>query len=938
MSARLGESPLVDVADIRVAMDQVWFDTSEFRAQYVSGLPKALSDDAAEAFIRTQLAEFDSEVKEETGSRMMAMLELCEMALRHGITALAVELCRTTWELALGYAQRKDPALSEVMDALEYLAPHAPDEARRLLGEVSPQINKVTAFTDGKGTRHVTAHADDLLATLDRKALVEKCREHAEKGDWSEAENSLRAFLRTAKTESVFTSAVLRTGVHLEAVSSLRAAAHSGDAVAVAMSAEVEQHRGSDVGRIDEQSSKGSGTDFAPFAGDVKTYPIADLQRLLVDLRDLYGVRGDVLCEWYRYWESQGQGSQLIAALEPVLLSEACRDNDMSELLDLAFATKLRLEGSAKAFHYTVQAQLYRGGWLGNMERLDKTEARLAQVVKTYRRRCDEFFRKSAFSWLDRQKQNRVIPSDIMVYFLGLQGRTAEAVEFVETMVRCVQEDTRTLRLSAPLWALPLPDVNVELELLMTRLRWPVASTRWWAMQELATLLLSPATQAEVCQRLLQELRTSRLEAETVELLSVFWMAFKRGWVVAPELANEVQQPSLLAVRLLVDMGQKVTSNRALPLQLAPSNFEVPASFKRVQGADVPRIYLTLMGHLEKTSGRPFVSQFAFEWSESAAAYPDAPHPGDLVYFVRLAGDRGTASFASRVLLRMLTAFQRTLAVAVAFWRMPESAAYEWARYALPLEPTIAFMQPSRPTWVPQLGRSSVIDQAVITEFIYEARLNLTATKPEAVLLAMATPIVITALEIIELSVVRWRKWGTGSVDADSFASRARTHQWDGAYGDFDARAWGTRSRLSSPDLVAVLDEDTQAAPMAAIHNVERVGYLQKDLYPNRLYLPVITGKQEVDVAPRGGELLVSIAGKKYATSAYWNAGWSPGHPAEIGGFCGTGLVAEGEATPVPSEPLADQYFYFWTVTRLSRPSEYGAYEEAPAVHGVLML
>lgn len=937
MSVRLEESPLIDVADIRFAMGQVWFDAAEFRTQYVSGLPKALSDDAAEAFIRTQLSGFASEVKEETGSRMMAMLELCEMALRHGITALAVELCRTTWELALGYAQRKDPALSEVMDALEYLVPHAPDEARRLLTEVSPQINKVTAFTDGKGTRHVTAHADDLLANLDRKALVAKCREHAEKGDWSESENSLRAFLRTAKTESVFTSAVLRTGVHLEAVSSLRAAAASGDVVAVAMSAEVEQHRGADAGRIDEPASKGSGTDFKPFTGDVKSYPIADLPQLIVDLRDHYGVRADVLCEWYRYWEDQGQGSQLIAVLEPMLLSEACRDNDMSELLDLAFATKLRLEGSAKAFRYIVQAQLYRGGWLGNIERLDKTEARLAQIVKTYKKRCDEFFLKSAFSWLDKPKQNRVIPSDVMVYFLGLQGRTAEAVQFAETMVRCVQEDTRTLRLSAPLWAAPLPDVNVELELLMTRLRWPVASTRWWAMQELAMLLLSPSTQAEVRQRLLQAVREARLEAETVELVSIFWMAFKRGGVTLSELPTEVQQPSLLTERLLADIGQKAKRTRALPLQVAPANFEIPASFTRVQGAGVPGIYLTLMRDLESKSGLPFVNQLAFEWAVSEGAYPDAPSPGDLVYFVRPAGDRGTGCFASRIHLRVLSAFQRTLEVAINFWRMPHKTALHFACFVLPLEPTTAFMRPSRPVWMPQLSRARVIDQASVTEFIEEACQKLTATKPEAVLLAMVTPVVITALEVIELSIVRWRKWGNNTIDADALADRSMKQNWDGAYGDFVASAWGTSSRVSSLDLAAVIDEETQSAPMAAIHGVERVGYLQKDLYPARLYFPVISGKQHVNVEPRGGELTVLVAGSEYATSVYWNAGWSPGHPTEISGFCGTALVAEVEAAPISGEAPPDQYFYLWTLTTLSRPSGYGAYEKSPPVHGVLV-
>jgi hypothetical protein len=76
---------------------------------------------------------------------------------------------------------------------------------------------------------------------------------------------------------------------------------------------------------------------------------------------------------------------------------------------------------------------------------------------------------------------------------------------------------------------------------------------------------------------------------------------------------------------------------------------------------------------------------------------------------------------------------------------------------------------------------------------------------------------------------------------------------------------------------------------------------------------------------------------KRYATSVYWNAGWSPAHPAEISGFCGTALVAEAEATPVAGEAPRDQYFYLWTLTTLSRPSDYGANEKAPPVHGVLV-
>lgn len=939
MGTRFGQSPPVEAADLLLVLDQAWFDTAEFRTQYVSGLAKILSDDAAEAFILHQLAGFDADVKEETGLRLRAMLELCEMALRHDLTTLAADLCRRTWELALGYAQRKDSALSDVMDALEYLVSVAPDKARRLLTEVAPQVHNVLAYTDGKGTRHVLAQADDLLANLDKGALVEKYRAHLERGDWSEAEDSLSAFIRTVKNESEFTSAVLRTGIHLEATDALQVAAANGSSIAAKLLAEAERHRGGDVGRISEPSSGSSATEWQPFLGDVKAYQVTDLPRLKIDLKQHFGVRGDVLREWYNYWESQGQGSQLIGVLEPSLLADSCRDDDLSELLDLAFATKLRLEGAAKAFPYIVQAQLFRGGWLGHMEQLEKTQDRLRQVVKTYRRRCDEFFLKSSYSWLDRPKQNRVIPSNIMVFFLGIQGRTAEAVQFAEAMVQSVQEDTRTLHLSIPSWTAKQPNPNVELELLMARLRGPIASTRWWAMQELASLLLSPNVTAEVCERLLSELRQCRMEAETVEVLCIFWMAFNRGWVVAPGIDAAVQQSSLLAERLLADMGQKASASSLPPARVAPQDFDVPTSFERVQGRDVPRIYLTLMNHLERQSNLPFTRQLAYEWSITEAAYPDAPLQGDLSYFVRPAGDNATGSFASRALLRMLTAFQRTLEVAQAVWRMPEEVAFHYACCALPVEPTLAFLRPNRPSWLLHLSPSVAENQASVAAFIKKTQAELTTTNPSAELLAMVTPVVVSNDEIVELSVVRWKRWGNAALDAESLAARFHNRLEHGAYGKFDAATWGTRSQVSSLRLDEVLDDETQSQPMAAIHTVERVGYLQKDLYPSRLYLPVVTGQgNDVVVDPSASELTVSIRGEVVATSVYWNAGWSPSHPTAISGLCGTALVGTSGGALNGDEASPDGHFLLWTLTRLTRERGYGAYVEQSPICGTLTL
>jgi hypothetical protein len=455
LSSALGQSPHVDASEMQRAMNLSWFDGDQYRTQYVSGGAKALSDEAADLFIRNQLTAFDASVKEETGARMIAVLELCEMALRHNLIPLAADLCRRTWELALGYGQRKDPALSEVMDALEYLQPIAPGETRRLLAEIAPQVHHVLAYTDGKGTRHILAQADELLAKLNRRALTEKYREHTEVGDWYHAENSLKTYVATGDSSSPVLKAVVRTGLHADAVDSLKKSAANGDSGAAHMLAEAQSHIGADVGQITGSRSDNSAEDWKkPFAGDVKTYAVTDFPRLLLDLKEHYGARRDVLRMWYEYWEAQGKGSELVATLEPKLMSANCRADDLVELLDLTFATKLRLEGAAAAFPYIVQAQLFNGGWLGTMhERREASEARLRLVVDNYPRRCDEFFLKSAFSWYSTPRRTRVIPSDIMVFFLGLQGRTDNAVRFTEAMVRSVQEDTRTLRLETPDWA-----------------------------------------------------------------------------------------------------------------------------------------------------------------------------------------------------------------------------------------------------------------------------------------------------------------------------------------------------------------------------------------------------------------------------------------------------------------------------------------------------
>ncbi|MDR7299521.1 hypothetical protein J2X16_004891 [Pelomonas aquatica] len=478
--------------------------------------------------------------------------------------------------------------------------------------------------------------------------------------------------------------------------------------------------------------------------------------------------------------------------------------------------------------------------------------------------------------------------------------------------------------------------MNVELELLVARLRWPVGCARWWAMQELALLLVSPEHQSQVSDRLIGELTACKLEAEAVELMSIFWIAQKQGWVARPDLGAAVSRPSMLTDRLLADMGLEATSNIVPPLATLPRDYEIPEEFERRQGRDVPRIHHTLASDLEERTGMPFLHQMAYEWEQSKAAYPDAPLQGDLSYFVRPAGDHGAGSFADRTSLRMLTAFIRTMEVARTLWRAPDRFAFNLARRAIPLEPTFAFLRPSRPVWLPTLCRDSGFDAASVARFVVEAIAGLKALDGAGALLALSTPMHVSGSELIELTVVRWRRWGAKAIDPAELWSRyeARQHM---AFGTFDSAEWGLKSQISSLPLREVLDRETGAAPMAALFGIGRIGYLQRDLFPSRLYLPVVSGlKDELLAEPADGAVVISAPGGLVASLGYWGAGWSACYPAGNSGLVGTALVGRLNAPLGEGEEPPDGHFYLWRLSKLKRENGYGRYEQGASIVGIV--
>jgi hypothetical protein len=469
-----------------------------------------------------------------------------------------------------------------------------------------------------------------------------------------------------------------------------------------------------------------------------------------------------------------------------------------------------------------------------------------------------------------------------------------------------------------------------ELRILIARLGWPSTSTRWWTMQELAARLNEPASRAETESALLQLLTTRKLEAEVIEVLCIYWMAAQAyGYSPTPKLAESIPRSSILS-DLLLESFSMFAEGDDEELEEVSEEFVIPQDFDGVQGSDLPRIFRTSMGELENHTGLPFVRQMAFEWTANRSVYPDAPFQGDPWHFSRPLGDGFVGHLSSRTALRAISAYLRTLAVAEEFWGMPTDRAEERALLALPVHPTLALLRPQRPVWFPATNDFEGDNEAIETSLRALVGRVQTA-RPGDELIAFSSPIVMSMVRCVEISIVRWSQ-AAGSSIADVDLAAHLENFW--AHGRMLRSAapepLSTTTFLAAPQLGGLMEGRSKAWPLAAPLDFDRLGYLQHDLYPGRLFLPTLPGSDQAELTPRDGQLEIKVNEQVVADFCYWNAGWGVARPMQFGGNCGTALTSRGTGyrKGIFLTEGVVRSFYLWQVRALHRDNTFDRFSE----------
>ncbi|MDN2713689.1 NACHT domain-containing protein [Janthinobacterium sp. SUN120] len=855
----------------------------------------------------------------EIGETIESLMELAQLCLIQRSRDDVRRICHSIWELVLGYGKHKDTSILELLNAIEHMAFADKEFATEQLLSVSGVIEKVTTFTDGDETHNVHRYVAEALREGSPPFLAKKYSYHLERGEWYEAQETIREALKNINHESPFTAALARTGLTENEMPKSWRASESGDAAHSIYLASLD-FLGLDV-TIEKPDTYAS-PESKQFEADFKQYRPSDFAKLLRDMRDSgHYFERESLRSWYQYW-TQADHSNLVKSLHKYLDQDNDCDAEVRYVLDQLFDSTLSLFGRDRAFYIAVLAQVENGGWSswGMSESRDASRARLRKVAEIYPERALEFVAESCtrpnkmFGKI--VEPSYTIPGVNLIYFLVQAKQVDLAKSYLVSMVGSLRDETQMFSLPRPAWSLaqPLSDAELPLQLLIARLKSGVATTRLWAMQELIGLLQSEDTRSIVESVLQAHIRLIRLDTELIEVLGLLWVARIEGLEFS-RILDVGEIVSTLSVELC-DMLELTYSRR--PVLLAPQGYRAGRDFFKVDGLP-ERIGLDL-GRLQDAIRFPAVSQASFE----AERLVDTVRYDSSVRFF-FGAERGQMNGALLTNATQIarTAYLRSISVAREFTGFSVERVLDWSSSAIPFSPLFMGVRSVRPNFWLALRELILRNELFVSDEVFGKFID-SIGGDDKVLGALKVPIYRSENEFVLLEI------------------RLCAYQANMNFEEVLAElpADDELSQLLRPSLLGdeglyccehsskVMEKD-RARMLAVSFMVIPHAYLHLELFQRGVYLPIsYESEEEFFVVPEDFGLSVISAHGHVGDISYWNTEWSPTYPSTKGPGCGTLLTIQRDALHSLVRP-GELFGYRCTLARYRRDYSYSEFEES---------
>lgn len=459
--------------------------------------------------------------------------------------------------------------------------------------------------------------------------------------------------------------------------------------------------------------------------------------------------------------------------------------------------------------------------------------------------------------------------------------------------------------------------------LAVARLGLPMPMAKLVTIHAIARALDDESTAAPFADALAEWVSSRDLESQCLEAICPLIVA-ARGWDVANDIRRSIARPSV-ASDLLLSLA---TGNPILVAAWAGCHSGPAPKLLALQeeerdlraGTFIPPFFTHRLEDLQRLSGRPFVRQWAFEYSVLAGRH-GWHGDGHLDYF--FGSDRKhVGQFVARRGHLARSAYLRTLACAVEHWGMPEAIAFEYSSAAFPAEPIFLRLAPQpAPAWADLVHRRRAeeasdgpkLAQTLVHVFEHELQRKLMHCS----LAVVDEPRCHVQLEVFSVVAPK------AGFDADRAAS-------------FSAHLLGKASpardgirAFVSPVMTPHGTDALGFVPVLLPLIGSTVGYLQADLLGIVPYTPVSTKNfPNLELVPLPTGSVLQSQGRAVGSWDWWLWNWKPGHPRDWRppNACCTSL-AHDAAEQVATD-LGGNIEHAWRLTIWRRERDYGEWSE----------
>lgn len=460
-------------------------------------------------------------------------------------------------------------------------------------------------------------------------------------------------------------------------------------------------------------------------------------------------------------------------------------------------------------------------------------------------------------------------------------------------------------------------------DLAVARLGLPIPMAKLATIQAVARALDSEDTAMAFAEALADWASTRELESQCLEAICPLLVAVPRPEVIAL-IRRAIDRPSIASDGLL----SLVTGSPTLVVAWTGCHSGPATRFSMLDeeevqlrsGTFIPPFFTHQLEKLERQTGRPFIRQWAFEFSVLTRRY-GLNGDGHLDYF--LGSDReNVGQFVAHRSHLARSAFLRTLACAVEHWGMPVAIASHFSETAYPAEPIFLRVQPQNaPEWariVQRRAATGAEDATTLAKTLIETiDAELNGRLMHCSLAVVDDPRCHVEFEVFAIAGA-----------SDGLNAMQVLRFYGHLLGEITPERDSLRAFMSS-DLDSDVREALGFVPLLLPLVGYGVGYLQSDLVGRVPYVPTASiGLPNLELVPMPGGAVFRSDGRDVGSWGWWRWNWKPSHPRDQPSPTACCASLAQDAIRQLIEHFGGGLERVWRITTWTRDTDYGKWTE----------